>query len=150
MQQFIEFIGNNLFWVSLWFALLLLLAWNLFGHILQGIQQIEPMEATRFINHEHAVVIDIRSPADFANGHIINALNIPEAELSGKKAEIEKMRKKPFIVYCQSGTASPRIVRMLKADGLVAYCLRGGIATWQKAALPLTRSGNQMNQVTAS
>lgn len=150
MQQFIEFIGNNLFWVSLWLALLTLLIWNLFGHVLQGVNQIEPMEAIRLINHEHAPVIDIRSPEDFANGHILNALNITEADLPGRKPEIEKMRKKPVIVYCQNGTASPRFVRLLKAQGLVVYSLRGGIATWQRAALPLTRSASQASPLTAA
>jgi len=141
MQEFFEFIGNNLFWVSLWFALLLLLVWNVFGHILQGVVQIEPMEVTRLINHEHAIVLDIRNATDFANGHILNAVNIAEAELADKKVEMEKMKKKPVIVYCQTGLASPRIVRQLKSEGFPAvFCLRGGIVSWQKAGMPLSRS----------
>lgn len=141
MQEFLEFIGNNLFWVSLWLALLLLLLWNMFGHILQGVVQIEPMDVTRLINHEHAVVIDIRNATDFAYGHILNSVNIPEVEVTDKKSTMEKMKKKPVIVYCQTGLASPRIVRLLKSEGFPAvFCLRGGIVAWKKAGMPLSRS----------
>lgn len=151
MQQMLEFIGNNLFWVSLWFALLLLLLWNLFGHVLQGVVQIEPMEATRLINHQHAILLDIRAADDHAKGHILNAINVPEAELQQKKPEMEKMKKKPLIVYCQNGMNSPRVVRQLKADGFDAvFSLRGGLTVWQRAGLPLSRSAGQSGQAVAS
>jgi len=140
MQQFIEFIGNNLLWVGLWIALFMGLIWNLFSQTIQGIGQIDPMDATRMINHEHAQVIDIRSPADFATGHILNALNIAESDIMEKKVDLEKLRKRPVIVCCQTGTTAARVIRRLKEDGFEAvYGLRGGIATWQRSALPLTR-----------
>jgi len=140
MERLIEFAANNLFWVTLWFAILMLLLWNLFSNILMGISQIEPMEMTRLINHEHAAVVDVRLPADFEAAHILDALNIPEADLQSRKKELEKLRKKPLIAYCQNGTASTRFVRLLKADGFPnVSCLKGGLVTWQKAGMPLTR-----------
>ncbi len=151
MQQLTEFIGNNLLWVCLWFALAMFLGWNMFGHILQGIIQVEPNEATRLINHEHAVVIDIRSAADFAEGHILDAVNIGQAEMGERKQELEKFRKKPLIIYCQNGVSSPAIVRQLKSDGFPAvFTLRGGLATWQRAGLPLVRSIDQGKKVTVT
>lgn len=140
MERLIEFIGNNLLWVSLWFGVLLLLIWNLFGHILLGIKQLEPMEVTRLINREHAVVIDIRKPAEYESGHLLNAINIPETEYMDKKKEMDKYRNKPLVVYCQNGGVSPQMVRRFKADGFSdVACLRGGVVTWQRAGLPLTR-----------
>jgi len=140
MARLIEFIGNNLFWVSLWFAILILLLWNVFSHVLLGINQIEPMDVTRLINHEHAAVVDIRQPPDYEAGHIINAVNIPEAELPDKKKDIDKFKNKPLVVYCQNGSASPRVARALKVDGFNSVsCIRGGIITWQRAGLPLSR-----------
>lgn len=151
MQQLIEFVGNNLFWVSLWFALLVLLVWNQFGHALQGVIQVEPMEATRMLSHEHAALLDIRGATDFANGHILNAVNMVEAELGQKKPELEKMKKKPLIVYCQNGMSAPRVVRQLKSDGFTAvYSLKGGFAMWLRTGLPMSRSVAQSGQVTAS
>lgn len=151
MEQLTEFIGNNLIWISLWFALLLLLIWNVAGNTLLGVSQIEPMEATRLLNHEHAALLDIRGAPEFAAGHILGATNIPEAELPQKKTELEKMKKKPLIVYCQNGLASPKIVRQLKTEGFTAVTLlRGGISTWQKAGLPLSRSTGRSGQVAES
>lgn len=150
MEQLIEFIGNNLLWVCLWFALLMLLIWNMAGNALLGVAQVEPMEVTRLLNHEHASLLDIRSATEYAGGHILGAVNIPEPELPQKKTELEKMKKKPLIVYCQNGLASPRIVRQLNTDGFTGVSLlRGGFSTWKKAGLPVSRNGNRSGQVTA-
>jgi rhodanese-related sulfurtransferase len=151
MEQLTEFIGANLIWVCLWLALAALLLWNSFGHIIQGIVQIEPMEATRLVNHQHAVIIDIRSPTDFANGHILDAVNIGDADIRDKKQDLEKYRKKPLIVCCQTGTTSQAVVRLLKADGFPAvFMLRGGLTIWQRAGLPLVRNMEQGKKVTES
>ncbi|MEX2353299.1 MAG: rhodanese-like domain-containing protein [Gammaproteobacteria bacterium] len=140
MERLIEFVANNLFWVSLWVAILSLLLWNLFGDMIMGINQLEPGELTRRINHEHAVVIDVRSAEDYQAGHIMDAVNIPEGELQNRKKEIEKYRKKPVVVYCQNGTTSNRAVRLLKADGFPDVSgLKGGLMSWQKAGMPLSR-----------
>ena len=140
MERLIEFTVDNMFWVTLWFALLSLLLWNMFNNLILGITQVEPNELTRLINHEHAAVIDVRLPADFEGGHILDAINIPAAELQNRKKELEKLRKKPLVVYCQNGTDSTRFLRLLKAEGITnVSCLKGGLVTWQKAGMPLTR-----------
>jgi len=134
MERLIEFTVDNMFWVTLWFALLSLLLWNMFSNLILGITQVEPNELTRQINHEHAAVIDVRLPAEF------EAINIPHAELQNRKKELEKLRKKPLVVYCQNGTDSTRFVRLLKAEGITnVSSLKGGLVTWQKAGMPLTR-----------
>jgi len=141
MERLIEFAGTNLFWVSLWFAILILLLWNLFGHVMSGVRLVDPTEVTRLMNHEHAVVIDVRNRDDFDRGHILNAVNIPEPELPDKKQELEKFKKKPLILYCQNGSVSPRLARRLMAEGFPGVlCMKGGISTWQGASLPLTRN----------
>ena len=50
MERMLEFAGNHLFLVSLFFALLILLIWNLFGGLIGGILRIEPAEMTRLMN----------------------------------------------------------------------------------------------------
>jgi rhodanese-related sulfurtransferase len=140
MERLFEFIGNNLFWASLWIAILMLLIWNLFSDVIMGIVQLEPMDVTRRINHDNATVIDLRSPAEFEAGHIINSLNIPESELSERTTEISNFNKSPVILYCQSGTISARAVKQLKANGFEdVSSMKGGILTWQRASLPLSR-----------
>ena len=141
MEKIIEFAAENIFWVSLWFALLMLLFWNLFSSHMSGISQIEPMEMTRLMNHENAVVVDIRTSSDFNNGHILDSINIPESEFQDKKKTLVKHIKKPLIVYCENGNSSPKISRLLKEEGFEqTHALKGGLMTWKNANLPLSRN----------
>lgn len=140
MEHFPEFVGNHLFLFSLLVAILSLLMWNLFGNAMSGIPQIIPMEATRLINHEHAVVIDLRSENNFQEGHILNALNIPYEKLSERQNELQKYRERPVILYCNNGAESTRASRILRQNGFEKiHCLNGGLHAWRNANLPLTR-----------
>ena len=140
MEQLIEFAGDNLLWVSLWVALLLLLAWNLFGHAAMGVSQVDPQEMTRLINHERALVLDIRPAEDFQRGHVLGAINIPESELGTRMQELKKSREKPVIVVDQNGASAPRALRLLKQDGYTRLsCLKGGLVGWQRASMPLSQ-----------
>lgn len=140
MEQFAEFVANHLFLFSLLVGILMLLMWNLFGNSLSGIQQVTPMEATRMMNHEKAVVLDIRKEEEYSNGHIINAVNIPFEQLADKVDNLKKYRERPIIISCQQGTESGRAARVLKShDRENIYCLKGGLQAWRNANLPLTR-----------
>ncbi len=140
MDRVLEFVGNNLFWASLWFAILIMLLWNLFSDVIMGISQLEPMDVTRRINNDQAVIFDLRPESDFRAGHIIHSINIPEKDVSDRKKELEKYKDKPLILYCQTGSAATRIVRQLKMEGFEdVACLKGGVLSWQRANLPLER-----------
>ena len=141
MEKIIEFAAENIFWVCLWFALLMLLFWNVFSGLMSGISQIEPMEMTRLMNNDNAVVVDIRTTSDFKNGHILDSISIPESEFQDKKKTLVKHIKKPLIVYCENGTSSPKIGRLLKAEGFdQTHTLKGGLITWKNANLPLSHN----------
>ena len=140
MERIPEFIGNHLFLFTLFLALLGLLLWNLFGAVMTGVTLVEPAEATRMINREGAVVLDVRPAAEYQQGHVLNAMNIPEAELPERQKELEKHRDKPVIACCESGVASARAVSRLKAGGFEkSFCMRGGLTAWRSAGLPTTR-----------
>lgn len=141
MERIPEFIGNHLFLVTLFVAILALLLWNLFGSALTGVIQVEPAEATRMINREGAVVLDVRPAEEFQAGHVLNAVNIPEPELATRREELDKHKDRPLIAYCANGAASTRAVSQLKAGGFEKpYCLRGGLSAWRSAGLPVTRA----------
>ncbi|MBI1732530.1 MAG: rhodanese-like domain-containing protein [Gammaproteobacteria bacterium] len=141
MERIPEFIGNHLFLVSLFAALLVMLLWNLFGAGLTGVQEIEPADATLLINREGGRVVDVRAADEYAAGHILNALNLPLAELESRRGELDKYKDKPVIAVCGNGPMSGRAARQLRGAGFArAVALRGGIAAWQGAHLPLTRS----------
>ena len=148
MEHFPEFIANHLFLFSLLAAILALLAWNLFGNAVSGIIDIAPMEATRMMNHEKAVVLDLRADDEFADGHIINAIHVPAEKLQEQTEVLEKYRKRPLILTCKHGTDSVRAARILKYKQFEKiYCLKGGVQAWRSANLPLVRV--QSNEVTS-
>ena len=140
MEKLPEFIGNHLFLSTLFIAILTMLLWNLFGSVITGIQQIPSAEVTRLMNHEKALVLDVRSSDDYSNGHILNAMNIPDKDISQENKKLEKYKQLPVITYCNSGAISARSARMLKMQGYEkVYCLSGGLQAWQSANLPVTK-----------
>ena len=145
MEHFPEFVANHLFLFSLFLAILALLIWNLFGNAVSGILEIAPVEATRMMNHEKAIVLDIRNENEFAEGHIINSINAPADKLSEQTDNLEKYRKRPIILTCKHGSDSVRAARILKLKQFEkVYCLKGGLQAWRSANLPLVR--NQSNE----
>jgi rhodanese-related sulfurtransferase len=67
-----------------------------------------------------AVIVDVRTPAEFNTGHLKGAVNIP---LDSINKQIEKIRKtsKPVIAVCRSGSRSGIAVNILKSAGIEAY-----------------------------
>lgn len=140
MEKLPEFIGNHLFLVTLLVAITLMLLWNIFGSVASGIKQLSPMEVTRMINHDNAVMLDVRSGNDFSNAHILNSLNYPEPEIESRAESLQKYRKQAIIIYCEHGNVSERAARKLKTSGFdPVYCLKGGLSAWRSANMPLTK-----------
>ena len=86
--------------------------------------------------------MDVRKEDAFRDGHILHAINIPDAEIMQRQKELEKARSKPLIVYCDNGGTSLASARRLKALGFTqVQNLNGGLASWRSAGLPLSRNG---------
>jgi len=91
------------------------------------------------------VILDVRSPEEFSNGHIKNAANIDfnSAEFSAKIEAMDKSR--PYLVYCLSGGRSADAVLVLKQRGFEkVYNLNGGLLAWQRSNYSLT--GDSFNE----
>jgi len=140
MERLPEFIANHLFLFSLLIALSALLIWNLFGDSVSGIKAVVPAEMTRLINHDNAIVIDIRPQEEFVNGHVINSINYPLADLESRKSELDKYKDKPLVLYCQTGAESSRVIRGFKNEGFSnIFVLKGGMQAWKNANMPVMR-----------
>jgi len=139
MQQLLEFAGNHALLVAAFFAILGILAWNLISEP-GGKASVDAAGLTELINHEDAVVVDVRPMADFKQGHIVNAINIPMNGFKNQLKQLEKHRNRPIVVSCRSGAQSSVAVKLLRKEGFEkTYNLRGGIMAWQSANLPVTR-----------
>jgi rhodanese-related sulfurtransferase len=98
-----------------------------------------PAAAVRVLN-DGATVVDLRTPEDFAAGHIIGARNIPSAGLTDALQSLAKYREKPVVVCCDAGNSSAAAMKQLQAQGFTRVTsLRGGIAAWKQENLPLIK-----------
>ena len=137
MDQYLEFAANHmLLMTALLFSFFLLIFTEL-RRKAGGLVNVEPQDAVKLINND-AVVLDLRSPEAFAKGHIVNAKNIPFDELDAKNEKLEGLRSKAIVAVCDSGMTSTRAVTQLRKSGFQSvYGLKGGIAGWTQANLPL-------------
>lgn len=137
MEQYLEFTANHPLLVGALVLSLFLVIFTELRRLTRGAVSLEPQEAIKLMNSD-AVVIDLRSPEAFARGHIVNARNIPLDELTGKTEVLDKLKSQPIIAVCDAGVSSGRAVEKLRKAGIEkAFGLRGGIAAWQQASLPL-------------
>jgi rhodanese-related sulfurtransferase len=100
---------------------------------------ISPAEAASWIKEKKDLqLIDVRTPLEYAEGHLANAKLIPLQELEGRWTEIDK--SKPILLYCRSGHRSGNALRILQDEGYTqAKHMQGGINAWKAAGLPVTK-----------
>ena len=140
MDQLIEFTGNNTVLVALLLISFFVLVFSELRRKAQGVTTVDPQAAVQLINSD-AVVIDLRGADAFARGHIVNAKNIPMDELDANAEKITKFGEKPILTVCDAGITSNRAVTSIRKLGLESvYGLKGGIAAWTQANLPLVTS----------
>jgi rhodanese-related sulfurtransferase len=80
------------------------------------------------------VLVDVRTPSEFASGHISGATNI-DFESGSFESDIKKLDKsKVYAVYCRSGNRSGQATALMAKNGFATiFNLEGGIINWQNA-----------------
>lgn len=73
-----------------------------------------------------ASIVDVRTPAEYEEGHYEGAVNIPLNELMQRIDEFKKM-KQPIVTYCRSGARSGMATSILKQNGLTEVYNGGGL-----------------------
>ena len=136
-----EFLMNNIALVALFLASGTMLFWPEIMKIAGGAaQEVGTLEATRLMNEGRTLVIDVREAAEYATGHLPKARHIPLRELSKRLDEIAKWKEKPVLVTGKGGASAGAACRLLKRSGFTNVVqLKGGIAAWQQASLPLEK-----------
>lgn len=145
--MFQEFFAQNLFLFIALGVILLLLAANIALSLFFGGTQASPTEVTNLINRDDALVIDIRDNAEFATGHILNALNVPFKELKNRYRDLEKHRGRAVVISSRAGGDAVKAARLLKKAGIEkVYRLQGGMVAWQNDSLPLAKGAASPKQ----
>ena len=77
-----------------------------------------------------AVLLDVRTPQEYAQGHIPGSKNIPLQTLNDAEGAIQD-KGTPLYVYCQSGARSSQAASLLRQMGYTNVTNIGGIAAWR-------------------
>lgn len=86
-----------------------------------------------------AVIVDVRTPAEFSKGHLKNAKNINWNDDNFQKQISEVEKSKPVFVYCLSGGRSSSAASKMRSLGFKeVYEMDGGMMQWRSASLPET------------
>jgi rhodanese-related sulfurtransferase len=81
------------------------------------------------------LLLDVRTPEEFASGHIAGAVNIPVESLENRLSEVSP--DQTVVVYCRSGNRSEQASRILADAGYSSIYDLGGITTWTAQGYPV-------------
>lgn len=97
-------------------------------------------ELLQRIRAGEVVVLDVRPPAEYAAGHLPDAVNVPPAEIEARLADLTDPR--PVVAYCRGPLCAyaDEAVRTLTAQGRPAARLVDGLPEWVAAGLPVVGS----------
>ena len=110
----------------------------------QIIENITPQEAFTLIqnskNNPDFVIIDVRTPEEFAEGHIENVINLDYYSETFRD-ELNKLDKnKMYLIYCRSGNRSGKALNIMEELNFrEVYNMSGGIIEWKAKELPITK-----------
>jgi rhodanese-related sulfurtransferase len=137
MERVFEFIGNHPYLVV---AFVLLLALFIRNETRRGGRSVSAQQLVDLVNREDAVVLDIRDRKEFQAGHIVDALNIPNANLDSRLDELKKYRERPVVVACKMGQNAGAAGTLLRKQGFTNVSrLSGGMAEWRNQNLPVVK-----------
>ncbi|PTQ89329.1 rhodanese-like domain-containing protein [Agitococcus lubricus] len=135
MERFVEFFVNHYILASAFFGLITA---YFIVEIQRGGRKVSAQLLTQMVNKQKALVIDLRDPNEFKQGHITGSQNIPYAKISDKNQTFPKDR--PIIFVCQLGQVAGAAAKQLKSQGVMdVYKLEGGITNWKALSLPLVK-----------
>jgi rhodanese-related sulfurtransferase len=86
-------------------------------------------EAKRLVS-QGGLLVDVRSPGEFASGHIDGARNIPVSEIGARSSELGASDR-PIVLYCASGTRSAMAARSLRGKGFTRVYNLGAASNWR-------------------
>lgn len=107
----------------------------------KGGETLTPQQVVFKVNKEEAVIVDLRDSSEFQKGHIVDAINIPQAKLAASIHELDAYKDRPVILVCKIGQHSGAAGKQLALNGFENLSrLTGGMAEWQNSQLPVVSS----------
>ena len=102
-------------------------------------QILTPQEFKMKSGEKTAVILDVRTPKEFVEGHLEKAVNknVNDKDFSAYLSTLGK--DKIYFVYCLAGKRSHTAATDMRKKGLTVYELDGGIENWQDRKLPVVK-----------
>ncbi|MFM7774268.1 MAG: rhodanese-like domain-containing protein [Candidatus Kapaibacterium sp.] len=104
------------------------------------VEGFRPKDVKTIMEHDGAdpVLLDVRTPEEFARGHLKGAINIPLMELERRLASLRKYQKRTIITMCEKGVKGMQACGILVANRIGwTFYMKTGIDGWVKEGLPL-------------
>lgn len=102
-------------------------------------ENVDVNEFTTLVADTNVVVLDVRTPNEYAEGHILGAVLIDQNQSDFvEKAKASLPQGKTIALYCRSGRRSANAAGKLADVGYKCVNLKGGIIAWKEAMMPLT------------
>ena len=106
----------------------------------KGAQLIDVARAEKLIEAKKVLIVDVRTPKEFAAGHLAGATNVDfrDKDFEAKAAKLPK--DQPILVHCASGVRSAKACEiMTRLQFPLLYDLKGGIHAWEAAGKPVVK-----------
>lgn len=106
----------------------------------EGYQTLTADQADKFIKDQNPVILDVRTPREYADGHLENSILIPLQYLEKRISELQKYKNRAILVYCRTGNRSTVASKIL-IDGefSIVVNLSYGIVDWHKRKYKVVR-----------
>ena len=140
MSDILVFVQANIVLVGIFFVLFVLTVSYEVKNLTKSYRDVGPDEIVRLVNRENATMLDLRESNELNNGTIHGSKHIPVSVLEKRLTEVEPFKDTPLVVFCASGIRAPTACRLLKKNGFSkVYNLKGGVAAWAQANMPLVK-----------
>ena len=98
------------------------------GWILADFEFVNAKQAiVRLADDSNITLLDVRTVKEYEEKHLKSAINIPVQKLDSSLNRLEKIKSKPIMVYCRSGSRSIKASRILEKNGFTPLNVEGGI-----------------------
>lgn len=92
------------------------------------------------VNTNNVVIVDVRTPEEFQQGHVPNAINVPLSDIIDNPAILTSSKEKPIVLYCRSGYRAGKAAEALLKEGHQNLRhLEGDMQGWLKAGLSVEK-----------
>lgn len=103
-------------------------------------EAVSAQQAQQMIASFNPIILDVRTPGEFARGHLENSVLIPVQQLQSRMDELAPFSDEPILIYCATGNRSTVAAKILVDKGFTRiFNLRHGILDWARNKYPIVK-----------